>query len=206
MNKFNMKILDKVMDMPGTNRDIFLEELLIAVRIAIEENKVSALEKFIELWENTIEIMSDKQLQIQKAKKELEEEKETIVYKDDKRNCKKCKSNYVSKEPMEWKKSNYRGEYLCEHGVGPGNSIHGCDGCCSREDYPLNFYKFRKKDKKMNCPWCSKEMSLTQKKVEWFDEDGDKQIASEYLCSNLECSDSGWHLMDYEDSTEDNIL
>ena len=41
---------------------------------------------------------------------------------------------------MEWKRvirSDGRIEWLCEHGVGHGNHIHGCDGCCSREDFPL---------------------------------------------------------------------
>lgn len=40
-------------------------------------------------------------------------------------------------KPMKWTGPGYRGEYNCEHGVGHGNHIHGCDGCCSREDYPL---------------------------------------------------------------------
>ena len=29
-------------------------------------------------------------------------------------------------------------EYICEHEVGHGNHVHGCDGCCSRDDFPLN--------------------------------------------------------------------
>lgn len=29
-----------------------------------------------------------------------------------------------------------RMEWKCEHGVGHGSHIHGCDGCCSRDDYP----------------------------------------------------------------------
>ena len=28
-------------------------------------------------------------------------------------------------------------EYICSHGVGHGDHIHGCDGCCSKKDYPL---------------------------------------------------------------------
>ena len=36
-----------------------------------------------------------------------------------------------------WTRSRYRGEYVCEHGIGHGNHIHGCDGCCQRADYPL---------------------------------------------------------------------
>ena len=42
---------------------------------------------------------------------------------------------------MKWTKSiraDGRVEYICEHGVGHGNHVHGCDGCCSREDFPLN--------------------------------------------------------------------
>jgi hypothetical protein len=43
------------------------------------------------------------------------------------------------KGKMKWIKmvrEDGRIEYLCEHGVGHGNHIHGCDGCCSRKDYP----------------------------------------------------------------------
>jgi len=29
-----------------------------------------------------------------------------------------------------------RMEWICEHGVGHGNHVHGCDGCCGRDDYP----------------------------------------------------------------------
>jgi len=36
-----------------------------------------------------------------------------------------------------WTYSGYRGEYSCPHGVGHGNHIHGCDGCCQRDDFPL---------------------------------------------------------------------
>jgi hypothetical protein len=28
-------------------------------------------------------------------------------------------------------------EHVCEHGVGHGDHVHGCDGCCQRKDYPL---------------------------------------------------------------------
>lgn len=35
-----------------------------------------------------------------------------------------------------WHGPDYRGEYTCPHGVGHGNHIHGCDGCCSRDDFP----------------------------------------------------------------------
>lgn len=37
-----------------------------------------------------------------------------------------------------WTGPGYRGEYTCPHGVGHGNHIHGCDGCCARADFPLN--------------------------------------------------------------------
>ena len=36
-----------------------------------------------------------------------------------------------------WIGPGYRGEYNCPHGVGHGNHVHGCDGCCSRPDFPL---------------------------------------------------------------------
>lgn len=39
-------------------------------------------------------------------------------------------------EPF-WQGPGYRGEYTCPHGVGHGNHVHGCDGCCSRPDFPL---------------------------------------------------------------------
>ncbi len=29
-----------------------------------------------------------------------------------------------------------RMEWTCPHGVGHGEHDHGCDGCCSRDDYP----------------------------------------------------------------------
>jgi hypothetical protein len=35
-----------------------------------------------------------------------------------------------------WQLSGYRGEWSCPHGVGHGNHIHGCDGCCQRADFP----------------------------------------------------------------------
>lgn len=41
---------------------------------------------------------------------------------------------------MKWYKiirEDGRIEYNCEHGVGHGEHVHGCDGCCAREDYPL---------------------------------------------------------------------
>jgi hypothetical protein len=49
---------------------------------------------------------------------------------------------------MKWQKiirEEGRIEYICEHGVGHGNHVHGCDGCCSRPDFPLNKKKRRKK-------------------------------------------------------------
>ncbi len=36
-----------------------------------------------------------------------------------------------------WTGPGYRGEYRCPHGIGHGNHVHGCDGCCSRDDFPL---------------------------------------------------------------------
>lgn len=37
-----------------------------------------------------------------------------------------------------WIKPEPWGEYYCPHGVGHGNHVHGCDGCCARTDFPLN--------------------------------------------------------------------
>jgi len=51
--------------------------------------------------------------------------------------------NDASDEPSSWEDGpfwqgpGYQGEYTCPHGVGHGNHIHGCDGCCSRPDFPL---------------------------------------------------------------------
>lgn len=42
---------------------------------------------------------------------------------------------------MKWQKSireDGRIEYICEHGVGHSNDIHGCDSCCDRGDFPGN--------------------------------------------------------------------
>jgi hypothetical protein len=36
----------------------------------------------------------------------------------------------------EYPREDGRNEWKCEHGVGHGNHIHGCDGCCSRGDFP----------------------------------------------------------------------
>ncbi len=35
-----------------------------------------------------------------------------------------------------WTGPGHRGEWTCPHGRGHGNHIHGCDGCCGRDDYP----------------------------------------------------------------------
>lgn len=44
---------------------------------------------------------------------------------------------------MKWRFSgSYRMEWICEHGVGHYDpnlvefTVHGCDGCCSRNDFP----------------------------------------------------------------------
>jgi Phosphoribosyl-ATP pyrophosphohydrolase len=39
-------------------------------------------------------------------------------------------------KPEAWPLTGYPGERACEHGVGHGDHVHGCDGCCSRPDYP----------------------------------------------------------------------
>jgi hypothetical protein len=39
-----------------------------------------------------------------------------------------------------WVLTSYRGEYSCPHGIGHGNHIHSCDGCCFRDDYPLRLH------------------------------------------------------------------
>jgi len=43
---------------------------------------------------------------------------------------------------MQWSYNPHRKEWLCEHGVGHydprlvKDGVHGCDGCCAREDFP----------------------------------------------------------------------
>ena len=29
----------------------------------------------------------------------------------------------------------YKLEYSCPHGIGHGEAVHGCDGCCGHESY-----------------------------------------------------------------------
>ena len=56
---------------------------------------------------------------------------------------------------MKWikvKRMDGRIEYNCEHGVGHGVHNHGCDGCCSREDYPPTL-SLRKKWKQKLRPY-----------------------------------------------------
>lgn len=50
-----------------------------------------------------------------------------------------------SRHPLDtdyWAYSGYRGEFNCPHGVGHGNHVHGCDGCCKRDDFPLKTERF----------------------------------------------------------------
>jgi len=46
-----------------------------------------------------------------------------------------------------WTGPGYRGEYVCPHEVGHGNHVHGCDGCCQREDFPFRPENRSKKDR-----------------------------------------------------------
>ena len=49
-------------------------------------------------------------------------------------------SQMTKKAGKKWQKvirMDGRIEYICSHGVGHGDHIHGCDGCCSKKDYPL---------------------------------------------------------------------
>lgn len=57
-------------------------------------------------------------------------------YDRDREQPQKLASEYSIDEPY-WTGPGYRGEYNCPHGVGHGNHAHACDGCCSREDFPL---------------------------------------------------------------------
>jgi len=40
-------------------------------------------------------------------------------------------------EPVGWGKWIKSEEYLCPHGIGHENGVHGCDGCCADKDFPL---------------------------------------------------------------------
>lgn len=55
-----------------------------------------------------------------------------------------------------WTGPGYRGEYNCPHGVGHGLHIHGCDGCCARDDFPLRADGCKKNApvKVGVCAWC----------------------------------------------------
>ena len=48
-------------------------------------------------------------------------------------------SEAIEERDPYWVLSGYRGEYLCSHGVGHGNHVHGCcqENCCTRPDFPL---------------------------------------------------------------------
>jgi hypothetical protein len=52
--------------------------------------------------------------------------------------CKSCRKYipYISKYWSPLPRADGRMEWMCIHGVGHGNHVHGCDGCCSRHDYP----------------------------------------------------------------------
>jgi hypothetical protein len=44
-----------------------------------------------------------------------------------------------------------RNELLCEHGIGHGSHVHGCDGCCGKKAFIKTFNQFRKKSLKSYC-------------------------------------------------------
>jgi hypothetical protein len=52
-----------------------------------------------------------------------------------------------AKSKSNWKFNSYRYEWICEHGVGHydpdllENTVHGCDGCCSKPDFPPTLRK-----------------------------------------------------------------
>lgn len=60
------------------------------------------------------------------------------------RKCKWCKK-VVREKYHECDYSPMRDELYCEHGIGHGNHVHGCDGCCSKKDWSEAYEKFRKK-------------------------------------------------------------
>ena len=63
---------------------------------------------------------------------------------------------------MEWikvRRMDGRIEYNCEHGVGHGVHNHGCDGCCSRDDYPPTL-SLRKKWKRKLRPYIVQLFAL----------------------------------------------
>lgn len=67
--------------------------------------------------------------------------------------CKRLMGEAPEPDAGFWTGPGYRGEYSCPHGVGHGNHIHGCDGCCQREDFPIPKENRSKKDRsKKGCP------------------------------------------------------
>jgi hypothetical protein len=67
------------------------------------------------------------------------------------------------------KRADGRQEWLCPHGVGHGNHVHGCcqNGCCSRADYPGHFQQnvvFRK-DGTVGFDWGFAPIKPAPKKV-----------------------------------------
>ena len=57
-------------------------------------------------------------------------------------------------------------EFLCTHGIGHGNGVHTCDGCCVDEFNQCNVcqhYVLKKQWKNGDqCPVCLKEQVITK--------------------------------------------
>jgi len=54
--------------------------------------------------------------------------------------CDNCHKFFpIEEKRMNWvfsRRDDGRVEWRCAHGCGHGNHVHGCDGCCTRSDYP----------------------------------------------------------------------
>jgi hypothetical protein len=46
-------------------------------------------------------------------------------------------------------------EWTCSHGIGHGNHIHGCDGCCERTDYPGRIKRIKDDKREIDVAWSN---------------------------------------------------
>lgn len=55
----------------------------------------------------------------------------------------------VNIEDWHWPQNRWtKIEYACPHGVGHGEGIHGCDGCCRAKSFKRRLKRAKKKAKK----------------------------------------------------------
>lgn len=86
-----------------------------------------------------------------------------------------------------------RMEWNCEHGVGHGNHVHGCDRCCSLPDYPGV----------ISCPFCGKPM-LSQGWMPVY-QARDTGIIT-YRCGNSYCRAVAYRPVDFSTQRAPDIV